>query len=385
MNRPRPKTLIALLIPLPAFLCLKLRNRRRMNRLIPVCVAAAAMQLLSPITTSAAKPNIVVILADDMNRHHPGFNGGPVSTPNLDRLTREGTRLTQFYVHAVCSPTRAAFLTGRYPFRIGMEERSHGNDVAGMLTDERTLAAAFQGAGYFTAIIGKWHLGNWHKRHLPMQRGFDYQYGLYGALISYYGKARDRYYDWHRNEQTIREEGYSTDLIARECGRVIASHDGKKGSLYQDLMRAVAEARKISQPEFCGFVWRQAKADGTRRDLAEEYYDTFKQLIADLRTDLGAPKLPVFILAHMSDADLLKNVLSLMSDEDLAKAKEPAGRSVKDDDLLQVVLSYLYDHDRLVCWPASRCLGTARAGRFYHRCFHERSWLSPQRTWRLLA
>lgn len=70
----------------------------------------------------------------------------------------------------------AAFLTGRYPFRNGMEERSHGNDVAGMLTDERTLAEALNEAGYFTAVIGKWHLGNWYKRHLPMQRGFDYQY-----------------------------------------------------------------------------------------------------------------------------------------------------------------------------------------------------------------
>jgi len=197
---------------------------------------------ITPIATSAAKPqdgqakaspartlpNILVILADDMPRHHPGFNGGPVSTPNLDRLAREGTQLTEFYVHSVCSPTRAAFLTGRYPFRTGMEERSHGNDVAGMLTDERTLAEALKGAGYFTGIIGKWHLGNWQKHHLPRQRGFDYQYGLYGAFIGYYGKTRDRFYDWHRNEETIREEGYSTDLIGDECVRVIEAHDGAK-------------------------------------------------------------------------------------------------------------------------------------------------------------
>jgi len=180
------------------------------------------------VGSAAKKPNILVILSDDMHWHHPGFNGGPVDTPNLDRLAREGVRLTQFYVHSVCSPTRAAFLTGRYPFRNGMEERSHGNDVAGMLTDERTLAEALREAGYFTAIIGKWHLGNWYKRHLPMQRGFDYQYGLYGALISYYNKVRERYYDWHRNEQTIREEGYSTDLIAREFIKVIKTCDSRK-------------------------------------------------------------------------------------------------------------------------------------------------------------
>ncbi|MFC0536029.1 arylsulfatase B [Pelagicoccus mobilis] len=173
-------------------------------------------------------PNIVVILADDMHWHHPGFNGGPAETPNLDRLASGGSSLTQFYVHSVCSPTRAAFLTGRYPFRNGMEERSHGNDVAGMLTDERTLAEGLREAGYYTAIIGKWHLGNWHKRHLPMQRGFDYQYGLYGALIGYWDKCRERYYDWHRNEQTLREEGYSTTLIGQEFAKVVKAHDFKK-------------------------------------------------------------------------------------------------------------------------------------------------------------
>ena len=183
---------------------------------------------LASAKTTEAKPNIVVILSDDLNRHHPGFNGGPVSTPNLDRLAREGTRLTEFYVHAVCSPTRAAFLTGRYPFRNGMEERPHGNDVAGMLTDERTLAEALQEAGYFTAIIGKWHLGNWHKHHLPMQRGFDYQYGLYGALVGYYTKSRERFYDWHRNEQVLREDGYTTDLIGQEAAMVIESLDTEK-------------------------------------------------------------------------------------------------------------------------------------------------------------
>ena len=196
-----------------------------------VAALAAALAIALPVACLGAeepRPHIVVILADDMNLHHPGFNGGPGSTPNLDRLARQGTRFTQFYVHSVCSPTRAAFLTGRYPFRNGMEERSHGNDIAGMLTDERTLANALKEAGYFTAIIGKWHLGNWYKRHLPMQRGFDYQYGLYGALISYYDKVRGHYYDWHRNEQILREDGYSTDLIARDFVKVIKAHDSDK-------------------------------------------------------------------------------------------------------------------------------------------------------------
>ena len=200
-------------------------------KLLPTLAVLLLPGLVVASNTSASetsRPNIVVILADDMHWQNPGFNGGPVSTPNLDRLAREGTRLTQFYVHSVCSPTRAAFLTGRYPFRTGMEERSHGNDMAGMLTDERTMADALHNAGYYTAIIGKWHLGNWHKHHLPMQRGFDYQYGLYGALVGYYSKCRERFYDWHRNEKVLREEGYATDLIGQEASKVIESLDTKK-------------------------------------------------------------------------------------------------------------------------------------------------------------
>ena len=201
---------------------------QRISTGIAVLLLAGLVVTSDTSAAEPSRPNIVVLLSDDMHWQNPGFNGGPVSTPNLDRLAREGTQLTQFYVHSVCSPTRASFLTGRYPFRTGMEERSHGNDVAGMLTDERTMADALHDAGYYTAIIGKWHLGNWHKHHLPMQRGFDYQYGLYGALVGYYTKSRERFYDWHRNEQVLREEGYTTDLIGQEATKVIESLDTEK-------------------------------------------------------------------------------------------------------------------------------------------------------------
>lgn len=172
------------------------------------------------------QPNIIVILSDDLNWNLPGFNGGTlVKSPNLDGLARDGVMLTQFYVQSVCSPTRACLMTGRYPFRTGVEERPHANDIAGMLTDERTLAEALSDAGYFTAIIGKWHLGGWKKVHLPMQRGFQYQYGHYSALIDYFTHERDEVLDWHRNEQPLKEEGYSTFLIADEVDRLIQAQD----------------------------------------------------------------------------------------------------------------------------------------------------------------
>ncbi|MEI7901573.1 MAG: sulfatase-like hydrolase/transferase [bacterium] len=215
-------------------------NRRDFLKAGVSATAFAGLTRFSGAAEAAAKkPNIVVFLADDMPWHYPGFNGGPVSTPHLDRLAKEGTRLKQFYVHSVCSPTRAALLTGRYPFRNGMEERSHGNDIAGMLPDERTLAQALKQAGYDTALIGKWHLGNWHQRQLPLQRGFDHHYGLYGALISYNGKTRGLWYDWHRDGETIREDGYTTDLFAREFERMMAARSSGKPFFYYVAFNAM--------------------------------------------------------------------------------------------------------------------------------------------------
>ncbi len=151
--------------------------------------------------------------------------------------------------------------------------------------------------------------------------------------------------------------------------RADLTFDGKKGSLYLDLMNAVTEARRISDPEFCGFVWKQGAADGTKKVLADEYFDTFKQLVADLRSDLDTPDLPVFIPSNLSDEDLLKAILAGTNDQDVAKAKDSAGKALEnDEDLLGVLLSYLQENGSLKAFGKRRYIGTVitaqnRAGR----------------------
>jgi arylsulfatase A-like enzyme len=220
-----------------------------------------ALAFLCAVTqTSAAadaapgsRPNIVFMLSDDMGWAQPGFNGGVKElTPNIDRLASEGLRLTQFYTHSVCAPTRGAFLTGRYAFRNWMDWRSEdfgkpsylaklgltlaqtkeGEDtrrIHALDTNERTIAEALKEAGYFTALVGKWHCGEWLPEHLPMAQGFLHQYGHYAWGIDYFNftiphnaPARFAVYDWHRNQQPLQEEGYATDLFAAEAERVIA-------------------------------------------------------------------------------------------------------------------------------------------------------------------
>lgn len=202
---------------------------------------------------AGSKPNIVFMLTDDMGWNEPSFNGGAAElTPNMESLSKESVSLTQFYVHAVCAPTRAAFLTGRYAFRTWSDWRSEdygkpsylkklgltlakneaGEEtrrLQGLDTNERTIAEALKEVGYTTALVGKWHLGEWLPEHLPMGQGFDHQYGHYGWGIDYNNytiphnaPARFAVYDWHRNQQPLFEQGYATDLIANEAVRLIS-------------------------------------------------------------------------------------------------------------------------------------------------------------------
>ena len=178
----------------------------------------------------ATKPNVVLILADDLGRNDCGFMGGTqIKTPHLDKLAKAGTILDAFYVQPVCSPTRAALMTGRYPMR-------HGLQVGvvrpwaqyGLPLDERTLPQALSDAGYASAICGKWHLGHFQPDYLPTKRGFAHQYGHYNGAIDYFKHDRDGGFDWHMDDRACRDEGYSTHLIADAAARFVTDTAGKK-------------------------------------------------------------------------------------------------------------------------------------------------------------
>jgi arylsulfatase A-like enzyme len=206
--------------------------------MLPARLVAATVWLLALVSmfpsahgaaAAAPRPNIVFILADDMGWGDVGFHGAEIKTPNIDKLAAAGTRLEQFYVQPVCSPTRASFMTGRYPMRYGLHVgvvRPWAN--YGLPLDERTLAQALKEAGYETAITGKWHLGHFQPAYLPTHRGFDHQYGHYNGALDYNTHIRDGGFDWHRDDKVCRDEGYSTHLVGHEASRLIAEHDTRK-------------------------------------------------------------------------------------------------------------------------------------------------------------
>ena len=198
----------------------------------------------APRSGQQSKPNILFILADDLGYADVGFTGGrEIKTPNLDALAAAGARMDQFYVQPLCSPTRAALLTGRYPMR-------HGLQVGvvrpwaqyGLPLEERTLPQALRESGYVTALVGKWHLGHFQPAYLPTARGFDRQYGHYTGAIDYFTHIRDGGFDWHRDDKASYDEGYSTHLVAREAVRFIRESDGSKPFFARVLQRRARAA-----------------------------------------------------------------------------------------------------------------------------------------------
>ncbi len=185
----------------------------------------------SAAASAASKPNIVFILADDLGFGDVAFHGGPVPTPHLDKLAREGVELTQHYVAATCSPTRSAFMTGRYWSRFGIL----GPDNRRALPpDTVTLPRALKSVGYDTALTGKWHLGSkpeWGPNHY----GFDHSYGSLAGGVGpwdHFYKQGEFVRTWHRNETLLTEEGHVTDLIAREATQWIGARGEKPFFLY---------------------------------------------------------------------------------------------------------------------------------------------------------
>lgn len=175
---------------------------------------------------TAARPHIVYIVADDLGWADVGFHGSDIQTPNLDKLAKEGARFDQFYVQPMCTPTRAALMTGRYPCRYGLQTLVIPTPGKyGLPVEEQLLPQALKEAGYKTVMVGKWHLGHADRKFWPRQRGFDYHYGSMVGEVDYFTHSSSNVRDWFRNDEPVDEEGYVTQLWGKDAVSQIEAHD----------------------------------------------------------------------------------------------------------------------------------------------------------------
>jgi arylsulfatase B len=197
----------------------------------------AAFLFIAPLfamSQSGKNPNIVIILADDLGWGDVGFHGSDIKTPNIDRLSKEGVILNHYYTAPICSPTRAGLMTGRYPNRFGLRATvvppwsSFGVD-----TTEEFIPQMLKQAGYANrAVIGKWHMGQAQRKYLPLQRAFTHFYGHYNGAINYFTHEREGELDWHNDEQTSYDKGYSTDLLTDEAVKCIKNYSKQRSPFF---------------------------------------------------------------------------------------------------------------------------------------------------------
>jgi len=190
------------------------------------CLVAAV--LLPLVGIAAERPNIVILLADDLGWADVGYHGSDIETPNIDALAAEGVRLERLYVAPICTPTRAALMTGRDSLRLGVAYfplMTWSNKAVS--PKERFLSQEFQAAGYQTGMVGKWHLGHTLEIQAPNARGFDDYFGHLHTEVKYWEHtAPGGGHDLQHNGKSVRREGrYLTDVHGEEAARFIQERD----------------------------------------------------------------------------------------------------------------------------------------------------------------
>ncbi|XP_071109083.1 arylsulfatase B-like [Haliotis cracherodii] len=194
-------------------------------------IAVLAVLLWATTNTSSSspqRPNIVFIVADDLGWNDVGFRNPDILSPNIDKLAREGVILNSSYVQPVCSPSRNAFMTGVYPFKVGLQHIViwQWQNVCSPL-NHTFLPQVLKGLGYATHIVGKWHLGFCNWNCTPTFRGFDSFFGYYNSREDYYSHKLSGYLDFRDDQEAAWQyEGqYSANLYSQKIVSVIKKHD----------------------------------------------------------------------------------------------------------------------------------------------------------------
>lgn len=329
-----------------------------MKSLLRILLGALFLCAFSSMAAKASRPNIILIMCDDMGWSDIGCYGGEVQTPTLDRMAREGMRFTQFYNNAKCTTTRASILTGLYP------RRGEG----GLLrTNMVTLGEAMKLAGYQTSLSGKWHLGSDETTH-PFKRGFDEYYGLLDGACNFFDpKQRDPKYKGARirkfgeNDRELFEfpkDYYTTDAFTDHAIKSLNKFSEKDEPFFlhvcytaphyplhakpEDIAKyrgkfkmgwnKIREQRHKRMKEM-GLIdpkWKLSSRDSRAYDWASANHDhedlrmaVYAAMIDSMDQNIGR------LMAALKNSGEADNTLVLFLSDNGGCAEEPGGRSPK--------------------------------------------------------
>ncbi|XP_021919140.1 arylsulfatase B-like isoform X2 [Zootermopsis nevadensis] len=271
---------------------------------------------------NAARPHIIFILADDMGWNDFSFHGSDeIQTPNIDALAYSGVILNQHYTQPICTPTRSALMTGRYPSNIGMQGSPLSAGEPRALPRGKILPQYFKDLGYTTRIVGKWHLGYYKKEFTPTHRGFDSFLGYLNGFTSYYDHINQESasgvvmegLDFRRNSSAAWDLSgrYATDIFTEEAARIIrehnpsiplflylahlASHAGNAGKLLEAPQESVDMFSHIVEPNRRTYAAMVSKLDESVGRIVGALWTKgmLENSIIVFTSDNGAPSVDV--------------------------------------------------------------------------------------------
>jgi arylsulfatase A len=258
--------------------------------------------------TEQIQPNIIFILADDLGYGDlHSYGGDKNDTPNLDKMASEGLRFTDFHSNCpVCSPTRAALLSGQYQQKVGIESVVHATKFrhTGLNPGTYTIASYLKSLDYSTGIIGKWHLG-YDTAFSPLNYGFDYFRGYVSGNVDYHSHIDGAgFYDWWEQKDTVIEPGYSTDLITRNAVRFIEDHKNKPFFLYVAHEAPHSPYQGRTDPP-----QRTDEGNANYQGSPEDLHKTYREMIVAMDDGVGE------IFHTLDQNELLENtIVFFMSD-----------------------------------------------------------------------
>lgn len=250
------------------------------------------------------KPNIIIIMADDLGYGDISCYGNSyINTPNLDKMAAEGIKFTDFHSNgSVCSPTRAALLTGKYQQRVGIDgvvtakyHRDHGLAVS-----EKTFAESMKEEGYVTGMFGKWHIG-YKKEFNPIHQGFDEYIGYVAGNVDYHSHIdQEGYEDWWNGDTKKNEKGYSTDLITDHAVDFIQRHKEEPFMLYipHEAPHGPFQGRTSKAERYIG--WKNDPNHKLNMSK-EELNAVYKEMIEVMDEGIGK------VMATLKELDLDEN------------------------------------------------------------------------------
>lgn len=269
---------------------------RFFRRLYSVIITVAILSF--PVSAqNTSKPNVILIVADDLGWNDVGYHGSEIATPNLDALRAGGVELDRFYTAPMCSPTRAGLLTGRYPIHFGLQRDvvNVWDSLSGLPPDALTIPEIMAQAGYTRrALIGKWHLGNRCLDYHPLTHGFTEFYGFYNGQTTYFDHLTQNTLDWHRNYDPNYDAGYTTDLLTSEALAFI--EDSSDEGPFFLMLTYNAPHTPLEAPEPCIEPYH---------DIADEERRTYAGMVSCMDAGIGQ------IVARLDSLNLRNNTLIL--------------------------------------------------------------------------